>query len=566
MRFINQLALRFASPAFAIVFVWIATLILVAFGPIDYPSQPSLSAVLLIAACLLLFLSAYQLGVLCFGRWLRGQTVLAKRTAVVLNTAVAVSALAGLMGIGLIALDRTVLSGVSNVSYSAILRCAPDLVEYVEIKRSFLIYLGYLTFSFGFASLALFLLRGEEIRGWSAYLAQLSILSPVGYALLYSGRMPILFMIALIFALMLVRVAQGRSPLPAGHYLLLKATVLVVLFAVYTNAMWAVRRDFCLQMGGLIHELQLKFKEEEAISLANELQRLRDEHARLKNELREAINGNGINPAEITARNQQINRIEALMKQIATGRKLTSPDAISATNLSRMIAEAKAAHPTGAKLAGSLNELEEVIQEAWRVRLRDYVVSAVRSGRLSIDAAMGLLSNYFYLTHGVRIMDLIWQARSEFSPMLGVYEIGVLSPILRVFFPQSEILSSMNSQLRAAEVYGFFPSAWGAAFIDFGIAGAILYILIWGGMAGLAYFGTQHSDFMTPPLVLSFSLASIFLSPLQGPLGVANSALVLVSIIVLGLSVDWSTFRLRAKNSNCSRTNAGEPVSVNKCS
>jgi hypothetical protein len=116
----------------------------------------------------------------------------------------------------------------------------------------------------------------------------------------------------------------------------------------------------------------------------------------------------------------------------------------------------------------------------------------------------------------------------------------------------------MNLQLRAAEVYGFFPSAWGAVFIDFGIVGAILYILIWGGIAGLAYFGTKHSDFVTPPLLLSFSLASIFLSPLQGPLGVANSALVLVSIIVLGLSVDWRTFTLCAKNAT-----AAGPIPAN---
>jgi hypothetical protein len=42
----------------------------------------------------------------------------------------------------------------------------------------------------------------------------------------------------------------------------------------------------------------------------------------------------------------------------------------------------------------------------------------------------------------------------------------------------------------------------------------------------------------TPALLLSFIIASVLLSPVQGPLGIANSALVLVSIVIVGLAVD----------------------------
>ena len=160
------------------------------------------------------------------------------------------------------------------------------------------------------------------------------------------------------------------------------------------------------------------------------------------------------------------------------------------------------------------------------------------SGRLSLNAAKTFLSTYFYLTHGVRVMDTTWRARELFSPHWGVYEIGILSPILRVFFPQNQALADMGTQLKLAEIHGFFPTVWGAAYIDFGAAGAVIYVLLWGFVAGWSVSGARRSTLVTPPLLLIFVLASIFLSPVQGPLGIANSALVLFSMIVTGAAID----------------------------
>ena len=48
---------------------------------------------------------------------------------------------------------------------------------------------------------------------------------------------------------------------------------------------------------------------------------------------------------------------------------------------------------------------------------------------------------------------------------------------------------------------------------------------------------------MTPLLLLVFVLASILLSLVQGPLGMANSALVLVSLVLTGLTFDFARLR-----------------------
>src|SRR6266404_8125077 len=174
-----------ASPAIIIAVVWCVTLIAVAVGPIDYPLQPAVPVLVLVAIGISLFIVAHQGGAWCFRVMLHQRLDLPPPPRM-LDMIVTATSLLGLTGIALIALDRMILSGAGNGGYADLLRCAPTLVDFIEIERTPLLYAGYLTFSFGFASLVLFLLRGDEIRGWAAILAQLSILSPVGYAVLYS--------------------------------------------------------------------------------------------------------------------------------------------------------------------------------------------------------------------------------------------------------------------------------------------------------------------------------------------------------------------------------------------
>jgi hypothetical protein len=217
-------------------------------------------------------------------------------------------------------------------------------------------------------------------------------------------------------------------------------------------------------------------------------------------------------------------------------------DTSTAADLSRMIdATRTLAGSDGGRYSQDVRALMLMMRESWHTSPRAYVLSAIESGWLSPGTASNLLNTYFYLTHGTFILDRAWRARAQLSPNWGIYEMGVLSPIWRIFLPQSQKLQTMSTELKAAEIYGFFPTVWAAAYIDFGAAGWVIYILIWGFAAGSAVFGTRHSGLATPPLLLTFILASILLSPVQGPLGIANSALVLVSMAILGLAVDLAS-------------------------
>lgn len=523
------------SPALLMPLVWLVILFAVAFGPVDYFSQPSWPVLIIVGFGVALFCAACWVGAMIFDAWIVRQTPLPPPSRTILNRTVVIASAFGLAGIAMIALDRTVLSGVNNSGYAALLRCAPELIDYIEIKRTVLIYLGYVTFSFGYASLALFLLRGEEIRGWPAALAQLSILSPVGYALLYSGRMPILLVIALIFSVGLVRLMQGRSFLPRGHHLFIKTVLFAVLFMFYANTMWSVRQNFCAGMSGLVEELRSRVKEQASRAINNANER--------REEILRQLGSANLDQEKKQYLQQQLAALDGI---IATAGRAGHETSMGAENLSKMIERRKEDVTLPIELREGRADFAlfaAVMRDSWHAQPRGYVLSAVDSQLVPESSIRSILSNYFYLTHGVRTLDTVWQARENLTPVWGVYEVGILSPLLRVFFPENQTLSLMSSQLRSAEIYGFFPSAWGAAYIDFGTLGATIYIILWGLVAGLGFRGGRVSTLTTPPLILTFIFSSIALSPLQGPLGIANSALVLVSMLIVGLAIDFTIMR-----------------------
>jgi hypothetical protein len=304
--------------------------------------------------------------------------------------------------------------------------------------------------------------------------------------------------------------------LPRGHYLLFKTVIVVLLFALYSSAVWSRRANFCAQMSGVIQELERrKAQRDKGQAETKNVQELK------------------MQPPASTLDDSAV--------------RPPSSAAISATDVSEMIANAPVLmnKPVVGSPTSEMGQKEALLakmQESWSVQPSAYVISAMNSGALSLRYATPVLNSYFYLTHGVRVIDTTWQARERFSPHWGVYEIGILSPIRRVFFPQDRSTAEMEAQLISAGIFGFYPTAWASAFIDFGAVGSIIYILVWGFVGGWSFSGARRSTLVMPPLLLAFILASIFLSPIQGPLGIANSAIVLFSVIVTGAAVDFRSF------------------------
>jgi hypothetical protein len=173
-------------------------------------------------------------------------------------------ALLGLAGALAMAIDKLFLSGIDwSIGMSAVRdRRAVEVMQGVAIRRSILLYAGYLTFSFSCVGFTLFLLAGDRVGRAAAWLGQIGVVAIVIYALLYGGRMPIMLVILLAAGAMLTRALRGSPLLPKGWAMWPKIVAVCVAFLIYTNFIWADRRAMnrILDFHEFVHNAEVKWE------------------------------------------------------------------------------------------------------------------------------------------------------------------------------------------------------------------------------------------------------------------------------------------------------------------
>ncbi|MGY4364317.1 hypothetical protein ACVW1A_000382 [Bradyrhizobium sp. LB1.3] len=425
-----KIALR---PEVVMCSLWAVFVLLFFAVPIEYYHAPGLAAWGLMAS-----------GVMAFSFGSMVDTLRSPSPSLVqgdlenLDAVIVVCAVAGLAGAAFIAIDKVLLSAQDWSGGITALRDrrSVEVMEGIPIKRSWLLYLGYLTISFSCASFCLFLLRGEKLGRLAAWLAQASVLAMVVYAVVYGGRMPILLTIVLAIGCVMVRRLRGRSLLPAGWYLWPKVLLGSGAFLLYTNAIWSSRR----QVGHIYN----------------------------------------------------------------------------------------------------FGEFLRVASEKWELKPSGWLVEAVRKGELGASGVMDFISSAMYLTHSPTSVQRFVEHYGQFSTYFGLYQVGVLSPLFDVFAPGLKLPETMRGQLAQAGLYGWFPNAWGAWFLDAGFALGFFAILAWGFFSGTAYRVVANNDSIAAELLLAFAYSAILISPLNGPFGMANSFLIFSSFVSVAL---WLHFR-----------------------
>jgi hypothetical protein len=474
---LNRIRLMLSDPPWILVLVWSATLFIFRFGPLRYSDSPTLLAVAVVGSGLLVVFTGSVVGKRIPSIGLPKKLDRDRVTTLI----IAATSILGIAGIGAIALDRLVLAGTDGGMLATLLRCAPSLVDDIKIPRTPILYLGYLTFSFAYVSIALFWVEAESCRRWSAWLAQLAIVSPIVYSFIYAGRMPILLVVSLLVGASLSRMLKGKSLIPRGHLLIPKLAVLVCALAVYSVVVGEGRQGSCTAMSGLMSDLS--------------------DHGTI----------------ETSDLNEFAKKL-ADAKSIAS-EAITAPSSNEMTNIEKFKAT------------------DIQMSRDWSAKPAWFVQTAVDAG-LPARLARILLTGTFYFNHGTMTLDRIIAHQREFSPYLGFYQVGILSPIERVFFPGANTVARMDKEISSSGILGFYPSIWGAAFLDFGMVGSIAYLFLFGVAAGWAWRGTKTTGGVLASMLLSFSVSAALLSPVNAPLGVSNSALVLGSILAAGLVHD----------------------------
>jgi len=174
--------------------------------------------------------------------------------------------------------------------------------------------------------------------------------------------------------------------------------------------------------------------------------------------------------------------------------------------------------------------------ERWYLRPSEWVIAAVASGTLSASAAMNGISVAMYLTHSLTVLERIMNHLSELSIYGGLYQVGVLSPLFDQFAPYLDFPAKMRRELIGIDIYGWYPSAWGAWIADAGIYAGAVCVFLWGLGSGLAFRKARDGD-VSWSLMLIFVYTSVFYSPIQAPFGIANSFLIFGSFLAAAAAI-----------------------------
>lgn len=406
--------------------VWAIYTALFFFGPIEFLKPPSAESWAEAAISILVFLVASGAG--------RFVPIAAHRRVPTdrrIGRVIVWMSIAGAVGIAALAIDKVLLSGLDYFSGITAVRYQRDLevASGIEVARSPLLYFGYLTFSFSYCSVLLFFISAEAIGRTARLLGELSAISPIGYALLYGGRAPVLILILLITGAAIARKLAGRPLVPRVMHLRLQLSILLIGFYAYTSNTWESRRSY---------------------------------------------------------------------------------SAVSQYSVF----------------------LDKVAKDSWKIAPKPWLSNAVDTGILSDASALNVVSNFMYLTHGMTAFDKMIGNIDEFEAYYGVYQIGVLSPIIRQVAPLSTLVDRMTWALQRTDAFGWFPTAWGAWLMDVGPIFRWPAIALWGFVSGHNWRRVRLGGNPADQLMLSFWVGSILISPINAPFGMANSALIYLSLVL----------------------------------
>ena len=187
----------------------------------------------------------------------------------------------------------------------------------------------------------------------------------------------------------------------------------------------------------------------------------------------------------------------------------------------------------GVRAAESERTTEQALQYAADVggaKPRPYMLAA--SQWLNKPGlTLSTLNSVFYLTQSLPVTEKILAARKDLHPMYGSYHVDVIAAGLRLFPQGSAFLRENYATLLHTKIYGYFPGAWGALFIDYGYF-SLLAAMIWGFLAGAAWVKFKNNPGVFTGIFYVFWNYSILICFVSPPFGFSNSFMVFAWFLV----------------------------------
>ncbi|HEV8537168.1 MAG TPA: hypothetical protein VGR87_15800 [Candidatus Limnocylindria bacterium] len=165
----------------------------------------------------------------------------------------------------------------------------------------------------------------------------------------------------------------------------------------------------------------------------------------------------------------------------------------------------------------------------------DAEIPRVEGEQLSQQLLMhGVLYTY-YFSHELPILERTLQYEHRVGPYYGAYQFYLLAAFVERVVPAWNVDVVMIPQLKAANVYGWFSTAWGGMYLDFGLLGALVGALLSGWLAGRVYRRAlvDHTD--GARLLMCYAVAGIIATPILSIFTISISLPILFSLLITSL-------------------------------
>jgi oligosaccharide repeat unit polymerase len=168
----------------------------------------------------------------------------------------------------------------------------------------------------------------------------------------------------------------------------------------------------------------------------------------------------------------------------------------------------------------------------------------VKKGVVDVRHAMNGVILFYYFSHEMPVLELTMRD-SRAGPYFGQYQFYLLSAFLARVAPGLSLDARMTRDLRAVGVYGWFSSAWGGMYLDFGAIGAPVFAFLCGWLSGGTYREALRTQRLSSQLFFCYVVGGILVSPVFSMFTISISLPVLVSIalcaILLRTAPRWGT-------------------------
>jgi oligosaccharide repeat unit polymerase len=154
------------------------------------------------------------------------------------------------------------------------------------------------------------------------------------------------------------------------------------------------------------------------------------------------------------------------------------------------------------------------------------------SPSLSERMALHTVLYTYYVSHELPILDRTVAYDGPLGPYYGAYQFYLAAAFVERVVPAWNIDAVMIPQLKAANVYGWFSTAWGGMYLDFGLVGALIAVLICGWLAGHVYRSALSARTDGGRLLMCYVLAGIIATPILSIFTISISLPILVSLVI----------------------------------